>query len=54
MATPTTPVPTTVETWISRSKFLRWLDALAAWLVLLAVATEVLPDPSGGAVAVGL
>jgi len=52
MATPTTPVPTTVETWISRSKFLRWLDALAAWLVLLAVATEVLPDPSGGAVAV--
>jgi hypothetical protein len=52
MATPTTPVPTTVEAWISRARYLRWLDALAAWIVLLAIVAELSPAQSGGAVAV--
>jgi hypothetical protein len=52
MATPTTPVPTAVETWITRARYLRWLDALAAWLVLLAVAAELLPEEPGGIIAV--
>jgi len=52
VATPTTPVPTAVETWITRARYLRWLDALAAWLVLLAVAAELLPEQPGGAIAV--
>lgn len=44
MATPTAPVPTTVETWITRARYLRWIDALAAWVVLLALAAELLPE----------
>jgi len=36
-----------VETWITRARYLRWLDALAAWLVLLAVVAELLPDQPG-------
>jgi hypothetical protein len=47
VATPTAPVPTTVETWITRARYLRWIDALAAWVVLLAVAAELLPEPPG-------
>jgi len=52
MATPTTPVPTPVETWISRAKLLRWLDAGAAGVVLLAVAAMMLPDAAGAVLAV--
>ena len=37
-------MPSAVETWISRARYLRWLDALAAWLVLLAVVAELLPE----------
>jgi len=44
-------VPTAVETWISRARYLRWLDALAAWLVLLAVVAELLPEQPGRIVA---
>jgi hypothetical protein len=44
VATPTAPVPTTVETWITRARYLRWIDALAAWVVLLALAAELLPE----------
>jgi hypothetical protein len=51
MATPTAPVPTTVEKWISRSKHLRWIDALAAWIVLLGGVAELLPEQSGRTVA---
>ena len=47
MATPTARVPTTVETWITRARYLRWIDALAAWVVLLALAAELLPEPPG-------
>ena len=52
MATPTTPVPTPVESWISRAKLLRWLDAAAAGIVLLAVVAVMLPDASGSVLAV--
>ena len=52
MATPTAPVPTTVEAWISRARYLRWLDALAAWVVLVAIVAALSPAPSGGPVAV--
>jgi hypothetical protein len=44
VATPTAPVPTTVETWISRARYLRWFDALAAWIVLLGLSAELLPE----------
>ena len=52
MATPSTPVPAEVETWISRAKLLRWMDALAAGIVLLAVAAVMLPDASGTVLAI--
>jgi hypothetical protein len=44
MATPTVPVPTAVETWISRAKYLRWIDALAAWLMFVGAAVAMLPE----------
>jgi hypothetical protein len=53
VATPTTPIPTTVETWISRARYLRWLDALAAWLVLLAFVAELWPEQPGRIIALG-
>ena len=52
MATPTAPVPTTVETWITRARYLRWIDALAAWVVLLALAAELLPEQPARIIAV--
>jgi hypothetical protein len=55
MATPTAPVPATVEKWIARSRYLRWLDAAAGWLVLLGVVVALFPEASNGAPAlVGL
>ena len=51
MATPTAPVPTAIERWISRSKYLRWLDALTAWIVLFAVVVDLLPETGGGPLA---
>jgi hypothetical protein len=44
VATPTAPVPTSVETWISRARYLRWFDAFAAWIVLLGLSAELLPE----------
>ena len=52
MATPTAPLPSVVEKWISRSRYLRWIDAVAAWLVLLALAVQALPELSGRTAAV--
>lgn len=52
MATPTTPVPSAVETWISRAKLLRWVDALAAGIVLFVVAGTVMGESSPGAIVV--
>ena len=34
MRTPVRSLPPTVERWISRARWLRWLDALVAWLVV--------------------
>ncbi len=34
MRTPVRAVPPTVERWASRARWLRWLDAVAAWLVV--------------------
>lgn len=53
MATPTAPVPTTVETWITRSRYLRWIDALAAWVVLLGVTAALLPEQPARTIVVG-
>ena len=53
MATPTAPVPTTVETWITRSRYLRWIDALAAWVALLGVAAALLPEQPVRTIAIG-
>jgi len=52
MTTPTAPLPPVVGKWISRSRYLRWLDAVAAWLVLLAITVQALPEPSGRTAAV--
>jgi hypothetical protein len=52
MTTPTAPLPSAVERWISRSRYLRWIDAVAAWLVLLAVTATALPESSVRAAAV--
>src|SRR2546427_3380486 len=51
VTSPTSPVPVVVERWLSRSRYLRWIDAGIAWLVLAVLAASVLPRPSAGAVA---
>jgi hypothetical protein len=51
MATPTAPVPTVVEKWISRSRYLRWLDAVAAWPLVLGVLAGTMLDQPGATVA---
>jgi len=51
MATPTAPVPATVEKWIARSRYLRWIDAAAAWIVLLGVVVALFPELPSGALA---
>lgn len=52
MPTPTAPLPAVADAWISRSRYLRWLDALAAWLVLLGVVAAAAPEVPGRAAAV--
>jgi hypothetical protein len=45
MTTPMRPVPYTAVRWIARRRWLRWGDALVAWLVLWGVAVLALgPD----------
>jgi hypothetical protein len=44
MPTPTAPLPAVAEKWIARSRYLRWMDALAAWLVLLGVVALTMPE----------
>src|SRR2546427_10163434 len=51
VTSPTSPVPVVVERWLSRSRYLRWIDAGIAWLVLAVLAASVLPRSSAGAVA---
>ena len=43
MRSPLRPVPAAVERWIVAARVLRWLDALAAWLAVWAVAAMVSP-----------
>ena len=47
MPTPSTPLPAIAETWISRAKYLRWIDALAAWLVLFGLGAQAMPELPG-------
>src|SRR3989442_2878866 len=51
VTSPTSPVPVVVERWLSRSRYLRWIDAGIAWLILAVLAASVLPRSSAGAVA---
>ena len=44
MPTPLRPLPADVERWTRVARILRWLDALAAWLALWALAAIALPD----------
>ncbi len=44
MPSPITPLPHHVARWIAYASWLRWLDALAAWVVLTVVGMVTLPD----------
>jgi len=46
MRTPIRPIPDAVERWASRVRYLRWLDALVAWLALWALLALALPLPA--------
>ena len=46
MRSPVRPLPPNVDRWMSRARWLRWLDALAAWLLVwagLALAQRTAP-----------
>lgn len=43
MTTPIRPLPGNIARWTSRLRWLRWADALLAWVVLLAVLSLWLP-----------
>ena len=49
MRTPIKPLPVDIERWTRRAWWLRWLDALVAWLILWAGVAMLLPDLTGGA-----
>ncbi len=51
MTTPTRPLPAVVERWISRSRYVRWGDAVIAWLVLWVTAVQLVPQQSNRLVA---
>ncbi len=44
MPSPIVPVPHHVARWIAYASWLRWLDALAAWVALVVVSALALPD----------
>jgi hypothetical protein len=46
MRTPIRPLPDAVERWASRVRYLRWLDALFAWLALWGLLALSLPLPA--------
>src|SRR5947209_8053857 len=52
MRSPLRPLPGAVERWIAAVRALRWLDALAAWIVIWSVAAIVSPHASRGSLAV--
>jgi hypothetical protein len=45
MRTPIRPLPDAVARWASRVRYLRWLDALGAWLALWALLASALTLP---------
>jgi len=51
MRSPLRPLPAAVERWIAAVRALRWLDALAACLVVWGVAAIAAPRASRGALA---
>ena len=44
MRTPARPLPESMATWMTRARYLRWLDAVAAWMALWIVIALALPD----------
>lgn len=55
MRSPVRPLPPNVDRWVSRARWLRWLDALAAWLLVwavLALAQRTAPPAATAIVAV--
>lgn len=46
MRSPMRPVPESLDRWISRARFLRWVDAAVAGVVLWAVVAAALPRPA--------
>jgi len=50
VTSPTSPVPVAVERWLSRSRYVRWIDALAAWLISSVITASLLPWLSAGLV----
>jgi hypothetical protein len=53
MTTPMRPVPADVDRWLGRRRWLRWADALLAWLLLAALALLLL-GPERSDLAAGL
>ena len=53
MTTPTSPLPVTIERWRARSRYLRWVDALVAWLLLTLTALVLAPPASMELIVVG-
>jgi len=54
MRSPVRPLPPNVDRWVSRTRWLRWLDALAAWLLVwagLALAQRTAPPAATAIVA---
>jgi hypothetical protein len=54
MRSPVRPLPPNVGRWVSRARWLRWLDALAAWLLVaaaLALGQRTAPPAATGIVA---
>jgi hypothetical protein len=57
VTTPIRPLPDAIARWVSRLRWLRWADALAGWLALLAVLGLLLPAvpaPAAMTLAAGL
>ena len=52
MRSPLRRPPPAVERWIAAARVLRWLDALAAWLVIWGVAALAVPSASPAPLAV--
>jgi hypothetical protein len=53
MRTPVRSLPPHVERWATRARWLRWLEAVAAWLVVWALLALVLENVVPSASAVG-